>query len=172
MAEGMIKTKFGEYREILFYDGKSETIALVMGEVSAKTDVLCRVHSSCLYGHAFNSIECDCREQMDLSQQMIEKAGCGVIIWLEHEGKGNGHFALMKSKDFKNRGMKQGDAYEAAGFSRDARDFTPAAEILKILSVESIIMLTDNPGKVSTLTAHGVKVSAVRAVDNTLSSEI
>ena len=33
IAEGNLKTKFGEYREYLFYDGLKESIALVMGEV-------------------------------------------------------------------------------------------------------------------------------------------
>ena len=102
LAESSVKTKFGEYREILFYDGQKEVIALVMGDVLGAEDVLCRVHSSCIYGHNFNSIECDCREQMEISQQLIQKQGIGIIIWLEQEGKGNGHFALMQSKIHKN----------------------------------------------------------------------
>ncbi|MFT4031265.1 MAG: GTP cyclohydrolase, partial [Siphonobacter sp.] len=62
LAEGNLKTKFGEFQEVLFYDGQKESIALVMGEVAGAESVLCRVHSSCIFGHVFNSIECDCRE--------------------------------------------------------------------------------------------------------------
>ena len=151
MAETNLQTKYGMFREILFYDGQKESIALVMGDVEGKTDILCRVHSSCLHAHAFNSIQCDCREQMALAQQKIQQEGIGIIIWLEQEGKGNGHFALLKSIPFKKQGMKQADAYEAAGFLKDARNFSPAAKILKYLKVKSIKMLTDNDKKVTTL---------------------
>jgi GTP cyclohydrolase II len=158
LAEGNLKTKFGEYHEMLFYDGQKESIALIMGDVAGQEEVLCRVHSSCIFGHAFNSIECDCREQMEISQQLIRQAGQGIIIWLEQEGKGNGHFALLKSVEHKRMGLPQADAYEAAGFKKDARDYRAAAEILTQLRVKSIRMLTNNREKVATLTRHGVNV--------------
>ncbi|MBN8821069.1 MULTISPECIES: GTP cyclohydrolase [unclassified Spirosoma] len=164
LAEGDLKTKFGVFHETLFYNGQNESIALTMGDVAGADDVLCRVHSSCLFGHAFNSIECDCREQMEISQQLIQQAGRGIIIWLDQEGKGNGHFALLKSVEHKRLGLPQADAYEAVGFKKDARNYTPAAEILKALGVRSIYMLTDNPKKVDTLTQHGIQVNGTKAV--------
>lgn len=164
IAEGNLKTKYGEYHEILFYDGQKESFALVMGNVSGEEEVLCRVHSSCIFAHHFNSIECDCREQMEISQQLIQKEGKGVIIWLDQEGKANGHFALLKSKEHKKSGLSQAESYKAVGFKEDARDFTKAAEILKELSVKSIRMLTNNPKKTATLTQHGVKVISTMAI--------
>jgi GTP cyclohydrolase II len=158
LAEGNLKTKFGDYHEILFYNGQKESFALIMGEVAGAEEVLCRVHSSCIFGHQFNSIECDCREQMEVSQQLIQKEGRGIIIWLEQEGKGNGHFALLKSVAHKRLGLSQADAYEAVGFKRDARDYKEAAAILNELGVKSIRMLTNNPEKVETLTRHGIQV--------------
>jgi GTP cyclohydrolase II len=64
LAERELKTKFGIFREILYYDGQSESIALVMGETEAQGNVLCRIHSSCISAHVFNSIECERREEM------------------------------------------------------------------------------------------------------------
>ncbi|WP_299184485.1 GTP cyclohydrolase [uncultured Aquimarina sp.] len=159
LAETNLKTKFGEYREILFYDGQKESFALVMGDVKDQADVLCRVHSSCIFAHHFNSIECDCREQMEISQQIIQKEGTGIIIWLEQEGKSNGHYALLKSIEHKKRGLSQPEAYEAAGFKKDARDFSPAAKILTDLGVTSITMLTNNPKKVANLSELGITVT-------------
>ncbi|MFT4031571.1 MAG: GTP cyclohydrolase, partial [Siphonobacter sp.] len=123
--------------------------------------VLCRVHSSCIFGHVFNSFECVFREQMEISQQLIQQEGKGIIIWLDQEGKGNGHFALLKSVEYKRKGWVQADAYEAVGFKKDARDYTQAAEILNQLGVESVRMLTNNPEKVDILTQHGIKVVGV-----------
>jgi len=158
IAEGNLKTKYGEYHEILFYDGQQESFALVMGDIEDEEEVLCRVHSSCIFGHHFNSIECDCREQMEISQQLIQREGKGIVIWLEQEGKGNGHYALLKSAVHKKEGMAQAEAYEAVGFQKDARDFRAAAEILKTLHVKSVTMLTNNANKVETLMKHDVHV--------------
>ncbi|MEW7290848.1 GTP cyclohydrolase [Aquimarina sp. 2304DJ70-9] len=158
LAETHLKTKFGIYKEILFYDGQKELHALVMGDIKGEEEILCRVHSSCIFAHHFNSIECDCREQMEISQQLIQKEGKGIIIWLDQEGKGNGHFALLKSIEHKKSGLSQAEAYEAAGFKKDARDFAQAAKILKQIGVKSIRMLTNNPKKVETLTQYGIHV--------------
>lgn len=164
LAEGSLKTLYGEFKEVMYYDGQTESFALVMGNVEGEEDVLCRVHSSCIFGHHFNSIECDCREQMAISQQLIQEQGKGIVIWLDQEGKANGHFALLKSKEFKKAGMTQDDAYEAVGFVKDARDYTKAAEILNDLGVASIRMLTNNIKKTATLTQYGIKVTGVKAI--------
>ena len=164
LAEGNLKTKYGLFQEVLFYDGQKESIALVMGDLKDADELLCRVHSSCIFGHYFNSIECDCQEQMDVSQQLIQRAGKGIIILLDQEGKGNGHFALLNSVKHKRLGVKQADAYEAVGFKKDARDFSAAGKILKHLQVESIRMLTNNPKKIETLKNQGIKVVGTQEI--------
>jgi GTP cyclohydrolase II len=161
LAQGTLKTKYGTFQEALYYDGQKESIALTMGNIDGAENVLCRVHSSCLFGHYFNSIECDCQQQMNISQQLIQKQGIGIIILLDQEGKGNGHFALLNSVKYKREGLKQADAYEAAGFKKDNRDFRSAAKILKDLGVKSIKMLTDNPDKIDTLTQFGIPVVGI-----------
>src|SRR5213083_981164 len=95
-----LQTKFGTFTEILYYDGQKESIALVMGDVSGEK-VLCRMHSHCIGAHVFNSIECTCREEMETAQALIQKEARGLIIWLDQEGKGNGHLALIESIPFK-----------------------------------------------------------------------
>lgn len=165
LAEGPLSTKYGEFREVLFYDGRKESIALLMGAVENGEEVLCRIHSSCIFGHYFNSLECDCQEQMNAAQAMIQRAGRGVIILLDQEGKGNGHFALLKSVEHKQRGIMQADAYEAVGFQKDARDFRSAGKILQALGVVSVRLITDNPRKVETLVQNGIPVSGTVASD-------
>jgi GTP cyclohydrolase II len=165
LAETPLKTKFGEYQKILFYNGQKESIALIMGDIQGKENVLCRIHSACISAHAFNSIECDCREQMEMSQQIIQKEQLGIIIWLEQEGKGNGHFALMQSIKYKKQGVSQAEAYEVVGFKRDARDFMAAADILKELGVLSVVLLTDNAAKSNDLIKQGIKVVGTKAIN-------
>lgn len=165
LAEGNLKTKFGLFQEILYYDGQKESIALMMGDLQGAEDILCRVHSSCIFGHYFNSIECDCQEQMDISQELIQRQEKGIIILLDQEGKGNGHFALLNSVKHKRQGVQQADAYEAVGFKKDARDFSSAAKILKDIGVKSIRMLTNNDKKIDTLKQHGIKVVGIQNIE-------
>src|SRR6476659_3926572 len=146
LADRKLKTKFGTFTEVLYYDGQKESIALVMGDVEGGEDVLCRVHSHCIGAHVFNSIECTCREEMEAAQALIEREGRGVIIWLDQEGKGNGHFALIESIPFKKE-FGQAEAYVKAGYQPDARSYRPAAQILAELKVKSIILLANNPEK-------------------------
>lgn len=163
LAERDLKTKYGTFREVLYYDGQKDSIALVMGEVSGAEAVLCRVHSACISGHVFNSIECDCREQFEAAQCAIEAVGRGVIIWLDQEGKGNGHLALMLSIEHKTA-LGQSKAYEKAGYRADARSYRPAAEILADLDVRSIIMLTGNPDKAEDLRNESVIVAGTKNI--------
>lgn len=164
LTERDLQTKFGAFREILYYDGQKESIALVMGNVENGEDVICRVHSACVSGHIFNSVECECQAEMEAAQSAIQTAGKGLIIYLEQEGKGNGHLALMASIPYKKAGMKQSEAYEKAGFEKDARSFRPAAEILRDLKVESVILLTDNAGKAEDLRRASIVVTETRAL--------
>lgn len=162
LAERDLKTKYGNFREVLYYDGQKESIALVLGDVADKENVFCRIHSSCISAHVFNSIECECREEMAMAQALIEQAGQGIVIYLEQEGKGNGHLALMESIQYKKAGFSQGEAYRKAGFETDARSFRPAAEILSDLKVRSVVLLTDNPEKAEDLRKAWVNVSETK----------
>ena len=164
LAESEIQTKFGPFQEALYYDGQKETLAFFVGHLEEAEEVLCRVHSSCIYGHYMNSLECDCQEQLDKSQEMIAKEGSGIIILMDQEGKGNGHFALINSIQLKRRGVPQAQAYQDVGFKKDNRDFTAAGKILKAMKVKSVRMLTNNPKKVSTLEQEGIVVTGIRKI--------
>ncbi len=159
LASGRLKTKFGDFLEILYYDGQQESIALIMGDIKNCENILCRVHSNCLSAHTFNSIECDCREQMEMAQHLISNEGKGLIIWLNQEGKGNGHFALISTAELRYNGMSQTNAYRKLGFKEDCREYSVAAKIIKELEVLSIILLTNNPTKISELQNNGITIS-------------
>ncbi len=158
-----LETRFGTLEEVLYYDGQRESIALVMGDVGDGENVLCRIHSACIGGHVFNSVECECAAEMAAAQKAIQENGSGVIIYLEQEGKGNGHLALIESMKYK-QDFGQAEAYVRAGFSADARDYRPAAEILIELGVRSVVLLTSNPEKSSELERRSMIVSETRNI--------
>jgi GTP cyclohydrolase II len=167
LAEGPLHTVFGTFRELLYKDGYRESIALVMGQVEEGEEIFCRVHSHCLGAHVFNSVECDCREQMALAQSLIAQEGRGLIIWLDQEGRGHGHLALLRSRVLQAQGWSQTEAYLRLGYAADARDYTSAAAILRDLGVRSITLLTNSPQKVEALQAAGIPIAGTHplAVD-------
>jgi GTP cyclohydrolase II len=162
LAEAPLRTKFGPFLEMLYYDGQQESIAIVMGDVRQHDNVLCRLHSHCVSAHLFNSIDCDCREQMELAQAMIEQQGAGVIIWLDQEGRGNGHLALLRSRPLQAQGLSQTEAYVQLGYAADARQYVSAAAILQDLGVRSVVLMTNSPHKVESLQAAGIPITGTR----------
>lgn len=161
LAERELKTKYGLFTEILYYDGQCEAIALVVGDVQEGEEVLCRIHSACIGGHVFNSVECECADEMADAQQAIADAGKGVVVYLDQEGKGNGHLALMLSAPFKRSGMSQAEAYVAAGFSADARDYRSAAGVLNDLGVASVALMSNDRKKADELARFGIEVRLI-----------
>ena len=162
LAERPLRTRFGTFIEVLYYDGQRESIALVMGEVAGQENILCRIHSACLGGHVFNSVECECAAEMASAQAAIESEGRGVIIYLDQEGKGNGHLALIQSIPYKESGDSQADAYVKAGFAADARSYRAAAGILSDLKVRSIVLLSNGAGKADSIKNESIVISEVR----------
>ncbi len=160
LAEAPLHTRFGTFLEILYYDGQQESIAIVMGDVREGDNVLCRLHSHCVSAHLFNSSDCDCREPMELAQAMIERQGAGVIIWLDQEGRGNGHLALLRSRALQAQGLSQTEAYVQLGYAADARQYASAAAILQDLGVKSVVLMTNSPHKIGSLQVAGITVSA------------
>ena len=161
LAERNLETKFGTFTEVLYYDGRRESIALVKGDVANGENVLCRVHSHCISAHVFNSVECTCREEMAAAQELIAKAAQGVIIWLDQEGKGNGHLALIESIPFKKE-FGQAEAYVRAGYVSDARGYRPAADILADLGVRSITLISNSLEKADELRRASINVTGLR----------
>ena len=41
-------------------------------------------------GDAFGSLRCDCGDQLATALRMIEKEGCGVVLYMRQEGRGIG----------------------------------------------------------------------------------
>src|SRR5438067_390911 len=62
IAEGCIRTGFGEFRGIAYATDLNPEyhLALVRGDVAGREDILVRMHSRCMFGDVFGSTSCDC----------------------------------------------------------------------------------------------------------------
>ncbi|OKY78352.1 MAG: GTP cyclohydrolase II RibA [Candidatus Methanohalarchaeum thermophilum] len=155
-----LPTEFGKFRLYLYTDKDGrEHLALVMGDIEGREDVLTRVHSQCMTGDLFGSLRCDCHSQFELSKEIIAEEGEGILIYLRQEGRGIGLESKLKSYNLQDQGYDTVDANKALGFEADMRDYEVASLILKDLGVKSIRLLSNNPDKLDSLKENGIKVS-------------
>ncbi|MFZ4687614.1 MAG: GTP cyclohydrolase II [Polymorphobacter sp.] len=143
-------------------DGGPEHLALVIGDPSRAGPVLVRLHSACLTGDVLGSLKCDCGPQLHAALAAIAaNPGGGILLYLQQEGRGIGLLNKLRAYALQDQGFDTVDANTRLGFEPDERDFTLAAAMLKQLGVAAVTLLTNNPGKVAGLAAHGLAVTRV-----------
>ena len=155
-----LPTKEGEFHLYLYTSNRDdkEHLALVMGEVQGKEDILVRVHSECYTGDVLGSLRCDCGEQLHCALHAMAVHGEGVLIYLRQEGRGIGLLDKLRAYNLQDEGMDTVDANLALGHQADERDYTIAACILNDLGVSSVQLLTNNPMKIENLRQLGIPV--------------
>lgn len=135
-----------------------EHVALVVGKRDGSTPVV-RLHSECLTGDILGSLKCDCGPQLHAALHQIAEAQWGVLLYLRQEGRGIGLINKLRAYALQDQGFDTVDANTRLGFSIDARDFSVAAQMLRLLSVREVRLLTNNPAKVAGLEAQGIGVA-------------
>ncbi|MDE5725145.1 MAG: 3,4-dihydroxy-2-butanone-4-phosphate synthase, partial [Duncaniella sp.] len=153
-------TAYGHFRLIPFRqkDNGLEHIALIKGDISTDSPVLVRVHSSCATGDIFASKRCDCGEQLHKAMEMIEREGSGAVIYLNQEGRGIGLMEKIKAYKLQEEGLDTVDANLHLGHKADERDYGVGAQILRMLGIEKMRLITNNPVKRTGLEGFGLRV--------------
>lgn len=155
-----IPTDAGQFKLCLFennHDDK-EHLALIMGDVAGQEQVLVRVHSECFTGDVLGSRRCDCGDQLNRAMQLIADEGRGVIVYLRQEGRGIGLLSKLRAYNLQDEGYDTVEANLMLGHQADERDYTAAALMLQSLGVQSLRLITNNPAKIESLQALGIKV--------------
>lgn len=161
VADGCLRTEFGEFRSLSYTSSiDPEThLALVHGDVAARDSVLVRVHSHCVFGDVFGSVDCDCRNLIRASLRRITEEGAGVLLYLHQTGPG-----LREQKD-------PGGNTRLVSHGRDFMSYkTPdgqrllqhevgmGAQILSDLGLRRIRLLTNHPRKIVGLEGYGIEI--------------
>ncbi|OOM74681.1 bifunctional 3,4-dihydroxy-2-butanone-4-phosphate synthase/GTP cyclohydrolase II [Clostridium sp. BL-8] len=159
-VEAELPTKYGDFKVLAFSEKNSSKchLALIKGDIKHEEPMLVRVHSECLTGDALGSKKCDCGEQYAAAMEMIAKEEQGILLYMRQEGRGIGLLNKLKAYALQDTGLDTVEANLALGFRDDMRDYKISADMLKILGVNSVKLITNNPDKIEGLEKNNIKV--------------
>jgi 3,4-dihydroxy 2-butanone 4-phosphate synthase/GTP cyclohydrolase II len=160
VAEARLPTPHGVFTAHVYgaRDG-TEHVALVMGDVRGRPDVLVRVHSECLTGDIFGSLRCDCGGQLDAALALVAQEGRGVVVYLRgQEGRGVGLTSKMHAYKLQDQGRDTVEANLDLGLPVDARTYDVGAQILTDLGVTTLRLMSNNPAKFVELEGYDLRI--------------
>jgi 3,4-dihydroxy 2-butanone 4-phosphate synthase/GTP cyclohydrolase II len=159
IPSALLPTRYGKF-ELQIFPGANDVEHIVLVKGKPVDDCLVRLHSECATGDILGSLRCDCRDQLESSMELIEKAGSGLLIYLRgHEGRGIGLGNKIRAYALQEQGMDTYQANVHLGFAPDERDYAAAVDILKHFGLKKVRLLTNNRDKVRALEKGGIIVS-------------
>jgi len=160
VEEVELPTAYGHFKLRLYTSSPDgmDHLALIKGDLSSCAAPLVRVHSECLTGDVFGSARCDCGNQLHAAMRMVEKEGCGVVLYMRQEGRGIGLANKLHAYKLQEKGLDTVEANIKLGFPADLRDYGVGAQILADLGLKRLRLMTNNPKKVVGLQGYGLEI--------------
>lgn len=142
--------------------GEGDGVAVLIGQPESEPRPLVRIHSRCLYGEVFRSLDCDCLTQYKKALDMIAHEGHGIVIYLDQEGRGCGLQKKAAAYEIVQAAkVDTVEAYRQLNLPSDMRHYSHVVAILREFGVSRIRLLTNNPRKMAELLDSGLEVQRV-----------
>jgi GTP cyclohydrolase II len=161
VSEARVPLENAENARVLAFrprDGGIEHLAIIVGDLNPAEPVLVRLHSECFTGDLVGSLRCDCGNQLRGAIGEMATAGSGILLYMAQEGRGIGLVNKLRAYQLQDAGFDTVDANLQLGFDSDERNYLPAAQILRLIGVNRVKLMTNNPAKVTALGNCGIEV--------------
>ena len=105
-----------------------------------------------------HSLRCDCHDQLHLALRTIAEESAGILLYEHQEGRGIGLMEKLRAYALQDQGLNTIDANLHLGHAIDLRDYRLPVEILRFLRVPALRLMTNNPEKISAVSASGIEI--------------
>lgn len=168
VAQANLPTRWASFRLLAFEALRNDrpskrkqietAVALVLGDLHASPPPVVRIHSQCTTGDAFESLRCDCHDQLHLALHVIAEACSGVLVYEYQEGRGIGLMEKLRAYELQDQGLDTIEANLQLGHEVDARNYELPVRILRFLKVRSLRLMTNNPKKIHAVSSSGIEI--------------
>lgn len=162
-ATTLLNTEFGNFKVSYHEHGNEFCVSFTYGDIT-KNDPIVRFQSSCLFGEAFHSTMCDCRQQLNEALELIKAHGNGVLVYSYKEGRGIGLKSKILSMEIER--THNVDAYEAfkiLGLDKtDYRDYEAEVKALKEIGLaKKVRVFSQDSKKIEVLELAGYAIEKI-----------
>lgn len=155
VAEAVLPTRSGTFTAYVYKtdvdDG--EHLVLVRGEITPDQPVLVRAHAEYLPGDVFGTADRDTSALLRRSMEMINAAGCGVILYLRRQAQGAELLDRSRPRETARR-----PSTESRNRAADFREYGMGAQILRDIGVGKIRLITNYPRRLVSLPGYGLEI--------------
>jgi len=162
IASTVLKLNYGDFTVSFFRNKERECLLFSHGDLLNRVPIV-RIHSACLFGEAFFSKHCDCRQQLKETLKLIRKNKSGVIVYTYSEGRGIGMENKIRAMNIeRTKNIDTVDAFLKLGFNADLRKYDCEVGALKELGVKKeIFVVSNNPEKINALIDAGFTIKEI-----------
>ena len=158
-----LKTRFGvgKIQTVEVHSHNKLFTIFTIGKIKSVMNL--RIHYQCETAEIFDSLHCDCREQLSKYKKIIFEQG-GILIYAHEEGRGLGLTNKINAYYNTNKyGYDTVDALVKETGIYENRMFEIPADIVFQMNVKKVNMWTNNPNKIKPFLDRGIKVNRLNA---------
>lgn len=159
VSRTLIDLAEGEFAFHFFDANEGEACLAVTRGLDGPGPHTVRIHSACLFGESFGSLECDCRAQLDAALHEVRTQG-GAILYMFQEGRGIGLAQKIRAMQLqRKRHISTTAAFEVLGFGADPRRYDAAIAAMRSVGVsQQVRLITNNPLKLLAVQEAGYEI--------------
>ncbi len=156
VAEAPLRTARGDFRAVAYRSDIDDRVhvALVLGDVRGKEDVLVRMHAEDPLADAFQALDEPGGAPLAAAMERVRSRGEGVIVYIRRSGSGEALVRRLARAAAPRPARSEEDPRRQA-----LRDYGVGAQILLDLGLTSIRLLTNSRRRIVGLDGYSLRVA-------------